>query len=138
MSTLLKIRPVTVPILIALWRCACGTLDIYADQQWSEVRKLAESYEVDIDHAMDPIPVVPAAENFMSQPYLQACLFDQEGAEVFLDGRLDRAEALREGRAAEAVEARLAGLDLDDDEPDLGRRGEDGFDLGDVRADRAG
>ncbi|MES2706720.1 MAG: hypothetical protein V4726_08985 [Verrucomicrobiota bacterium] len=72
----------TVPILIALWRCACGTLDIYADQQWSEVRKLAESHEVDIDHAMDPIPVVPAAENFMSQPYLQACLFDPEGETV--------------------------------------------------------
>lgn len=69
-------------LLIALWHCACGTVDLYADQQWSEVRKLAASYEMDIDHAMDPIPVVPAAENFISQPYLQACLFDQEGETV--------------------------------------------------------
>ena len=62
---------------------------------------------------------------------------DEERLQVLLDGGLDDQRALGEGGAAEAVQARLAGHDLDDDEADAVGRGEDRLDVGDLQRRQA-
>src|SRR5437763_421493 len=53
--------------------------------------------------------------------------------EVFVDGRLDRAGALREGGAPESVQSRLAGRHLDDNETNAVGCGEDRLDVCDFQ-----
>jgi hypothetical protein len=64
---------------------------------------------------------------------LQWILADQERREVLVHRRLDDARPLREGGAAQSIQARLAVRDLDVDEADPRRGGEDGFDVGDFK-----
>ena len=54
---------------------------------------------------------------------------DQERPQVLVDGRLHHERALGEGRAAPAVQARLIGDHLHDDEADAVGRGEDDLDV---------
>ena len=59
-------------------------------------------------------------------------LSDQERLQVLVDGRDDHAGPLGEGGTAESVEARLVGVDTNDDQPNSRRSGQDGTDIGDV------
>ena len=43
---------------------------------------MAASHGMDIDRALEPIPEVLRDENFLSHPFLQACLFDRDGETV--------------------------------------------------------
>src|SRR5581483_1953268 len=94
---------------------------------------LAEDVPQGHVHAADGVaedrPVAPVRADEARLPHVldaERVLAEEERPEVLVDGGLDGADALGEGGAAEAVEPRLAGLDLDDDEADAGGRGEDG------------
>lgn len=65
------------PVLHILWRCVTAGLELGAAHHWTEARQLAAAHEVDIDRALQPFPSIPAGENFLSHPFLQACLLEK-------------------------------------------------------------
>ena len=62
---------------------------------------------------------------------------DQQRLEVVLDRGVHRQQPLGEGGAAEAVQARLGGLDLDHRQADARGRREDAFHISDLHGDGA-
>lgn len=71
-----------IPVLQFIWQLSTAGLNVAACQQWSEVRAATAPYGLDVDKALHRLTAIPDAENFMAQPFLQACILNAYGQEL--------------------------------------------------------